>query len=102
MNKDGHTNNNGEKIIEMYKMSGLKIPNGRVGRDRTIGNYTCYTTNSNCTMNYALLSMELFPYVYNVYVDILDNCMSDVHCHIGLVISCKPIVYIQHENVMHI
>ena len=46
--------------------------------------------------------MELFPYVDNVYIDILDNCMSDVHCHIGLVISCKPIVYIQHKNVMHI
>ena len=32
MNKDGYTNNNGNKLIELYKMSDLKIANGRLGR----------------------------------------------------------------------
>ena len=63
-------------------MSDLKIANGRLGKDRGIGNYTCHTTNGNSTIDYALLSMELFPEVDDFYVYILDKCMSDVHCSI--------------------
>ena len=40
--------------------------------------------------------MELFP-----YVDILDKYMSDVHCHICLVMICKPTVSIKNDNCMH-
>ena len=39
VNKDGYTNNNGNKLIELCKMSDLKIANGRLGKDRGIGNY---------------------------------------------------------------
>ena len=67
VNKDGYTNNNGNKLIELCKMSNLKIANGRLGKDRAIGNYTCHTTNSNSTIDYSLLSMELFPYVDDFY-----------------------------------
>ena len=102
MNKDGYTNNNRNKLIELYNISDLKIANGRLGKDRGIGNYTCHTTNGNSTIDYALLSMEVFPYVDYFYVDILDNCMSDVHCPtISLVMLCKPTVTIMNENVMH-
>ena len=73
MNKDGYTNNNGNKLIELCKMSYLKIANGRIGKDRGIGNYTCHTTNRNSAMDFVLLSMELFPYVDDFYVDILDK-----------------------------
>ena len=46
--------------------------------------------------------MELFPYVDDFYVDILEKCMSDVHCPICLVMLCTPTVSIKNENVMHI
>ena len=45
--------------------------------------------------------MELFPYVDDFYVDILDKCMSDVHYPICLVMLCNPIVSMKNENVMH-
>ena len=45
--------------------------------------------------------MELFPYVDDLYVDILDKCMSDVLCPICLVMICKPTVSIKNENCMH-
>ena len=45
--------------------------------------------------------MELFPYVDDFYVDILDKCMSDVHCPICLVMICKPTVSIKNDNCMH-
>ena len=100
VNKDGHTNNNGNKLIELCKMSDLKIANGRLCKDRGIGNYTCHTTNGNSTIDSALLSMELFPYVDDFYVDILDKYMSDVHCPICLVMLFKPTVSIKNENVI--
>ena len=34
VNKDTHLNNNGKKLIELCKMSDLKIANGRMGKDR--------------------------------------------------------------------
>ena len=98
MNKDGYTNNNGNKLIELCKMSDLKIANDRLGKDKGIGNYTCHTTNGNHTIDYALSSMEPFPYVDDFYVDILDKCMSDVHCPICLVMLCKPTVSIKNNN----
>ena len=101
INKDGYTNNNGNKLIELCKMSDLKIANGRMGKDRGIGNYTCHTTNGKSTIDFAILSMELFPYVDDFYVDILDKCMSDVHCPICLVMICKPTVSIKNDNCMH-
>ena len=61
MNKDGYTNNNGNKKnkIKLCKTSDKKIANGRLGKDRGIGNYTCHTTNGNSIIDYAVLSMEL-------------------------------------------
>ena len=54
VNKDGYTNNNGNKLIELRKMSDLKIANVRLGKDMGIGNYTCHTTNGYSTIDYAL------------------------------------------------
>ena len=45
--------------------------------------------------------MELFPYVDDFYVDILDKYISDVHCPICLVMICKPTVPIKNDNCMH-
>ena len=47
MKKDGHINNNGNKVIELCKMSDLKIANGRIGKYRAIVNYTFHTTTGN-------------------------------------------------------
>ena len=72
MNKYVYTNNNGNKLIELCKMSDLKIANGRLVKD--MGHRKLYmpyhNTNGNSTIDYALLSMELFPYVDDFYVEI--------------------------------
>ena len=36
-------NINGKKLIELCKLSYLKIANGRIGADKSIGSYTCHT-----------------------------------------------------------
>ena len=41
-NRDKYINKNGKKLIELCKMSDLKIVNGRIGKDK-YGEYTCQT-----------------------------------------------------------
>ena len=90
-------NNNGRKLIELCKISDLKIVNGRVGRDKHIGNYTCYTSRGKSTIDYALVSMDIFSAIDDFYIDVLDKCMSDVHCPICLTISCNKTVSNENE-----
>ena len=80
VNKDKCLNHNGNKLIELCKISYLKIVNGRIGTDKSFGNYTCHTTKGQSTIDYVVMSMELFPKTMDFYIDTLDRCMSDVHC----------------------
>ena len=99
INKDQHVNNNGKKLIELCKMSNLKIINGRIGKDKLMGSYTCHTNNGKSTIDYAIASMKMFPNIVDFYVDILDTCMSDVHCPIGIVLSGDNMdIQDTHEN----
>ena len=98
VNKDTYVNKNGKQLLELCKMSDLKIVNGRIGRDRDTGNYTCHTSNGKSTIDYAVLSMELYPYIVDFYVDIFDKSMSDVHCPICLVMSCNSDVSTDKAN----
>ena len=70
-------------------LSDLKIANGRMGTDRSIRSYTCHTPRGSSTIDYAILSMGLFPYIVDFYIDIYNKCLSDVHCPVCLVISGK-------------
>ena len=78
VNMDAYVNNNGKRLIELCKMSDLKIANGRIGRDKRLGNFTCHTSNGQSTIDYAIVSMELFPNIVDFYVDIVDKCLSGV------------------------
>ena len=80
-------------------MSDLKIVNGRVGRDKHIGHYTCYTSRGKSTIDYAVVSMDLFSSIDDFYIDVLDKCMSDVHCPICLTISCNKTVSNENEYI---
>ena len=79
INKDKIANNHGKKLIELCKLSDLKIANGRIGTDKSIGSYTCHTPRGSSTAYFAILSMGLFPYIVDFYIDIYDKCLSDVH-----------------------
>lgn len=86
-NMDTKVNNNGRKLLQLCKMSDIKIVNGRMGRDKHIGQYTCHKINGSSTIDYAVISSELFLNVTDFYIDSLDTCMSDVHCPVCIVMS---------------
>lgn len=89
--QDNHTNNHGLMLIDICKLSGLNIVNGRVGRDKQQGKYTCHTTNGKSVIDYAVVSYELFPYIKDFLVEVQDKSMSDVHCVICLVLCSKEL-----------
>ena len=84
-NNDLMTNSNGLHLIDMCKSFDLSIVNGRFGDDKEIGDYTCYNKNGGrSTVDYAIVSNNIFENIVNFNVDIFDNCLSAVHCPITL------------------
>ena len=92
-------NNNGRKLIELCKISDLKIVNGRVGRDKHIWNYTCYTSRGKSTIDYAVVSMDVFSSIDDFYIYVSDKCMSNLHCPICLTISCNKTVSNENQYI---
>ena len=110
-NRDKYINKNGKNLIELCKMSDLKIVNGRIGKDK-YGEYTCQTKQGQSTIDYAnnenkrtlsrlekidycyydtILRMTLFHYSYYFYVIICHILYTDLssiipaHCCIYVV-----------------
>ena len=90
-NKDRCVNNNGKSLLEMCRSLDLKILNGRVGEDHGIGDFTCHNSKGKSTIDYILVSPELFPKVKDFSVHNLDYCMSDSHCAISMSLTSKNI-----------
>ena len=42
--------------------------------------------------------MELLPKTIDFYIDTLDTCMSDVHCPVCIVSSCKDAVITKYND----
>ena len=55
---DKEINKNEKKLIDMCKLSKLKILNGRMGRNRVIGNYTCCTSRGKIVVDYVITSVS--------------------------------------------
>ena len=87
-NMDVKVNNNGSHVIDICKTLGLDIVNGRLGDDNGIGNFTYFNKNGGCsTIDYAIVSHELFYNIQNFQVDLFDKCLSDVHCPIVMTLQ---------------
>ena len=76
VNSDTKCDNNGHKLVDMCKNTGLLIVNGRVGQDSSIGKTTCKSVS---TIDYVISSVDLFPYIQDMGVDCYDPLLSDVH-----------------------
>ena len=75
VNKYKCLNHNGKKLIELCKISDLKIVNGRIGTDKSFANYTCHTTKGQSTIDYVVMSMELFPKQWiSILIPLIDVC----------------------------
>ena len=64
----------GRNLLDVCKISGLRIVNGRFGTDSGVGNVTCITDRSASTIDYILVENSLFKFI-NDFI-ILDRLES--------------------------
>ena len=83
-NMDKNTNNNGNQIIEMCKLTELCILNGRFGADKNVGKTTFDNVS---TIDYAMCSPNLFANITEFSIDTFDRLLSDKHSPINLTIN---------------
>ena len=90
-NMDTVVNSQGKCPIGLCRMCNLRILNGRVGSDKEIGHYTCYTYNGTSCVDYVLYSPQLIPFIsdfdvgecmlYSDHCAIYVSIFIDSHCH---------------------
>ena len=83
---DKKVNNYGRKLVSLCRNFGLLIGNGRLGRDAFIGKFT---SNGVSVIDYILASPCLFPKIHDFYVVPFDECLSDDHCPVVVVLKKK-------------
>ena len=81
---DTKTNNNGKSLITMCQTVETCIVNGRVGPDKDLGKFTF---DNSSTIDYAICTPDLFPYITDFRVDIFDPLLSDKHSPICITVN---------------
>ena len=86
-NMDRVSNNNGRRLVELCRSLDMHIVNGRCGSDQGVGNFT-FADKS--TIDYVIVSPEIFPNIVSFDIDAFDNLMSDNHNPIQVEIRGYP------------
>ena len=85
-NSDVIVNNHGRNLIELCKMLDIKIVNGRFGKDSNLGDFTCFTPNGKSCNDYIIVSPKLMCGIVDFSVEQYDNCLSDTHSALSMVL----------------
>lgn len=86
----GHLNSNGTYLLDFCKQTGLRILNGRVGKDAGIGKHTFIGSRGSSLVDYILASEHLFNFVSQFEVE-EPNLLSD-HCLVSFELNIKIVV----------
>ena len=92
-NMDKVINKNGQNLTDICKSLDLMIVNGRIGGDANVGRLTCAAAS---TVDYCVVSHELFPKVCDFFVDEFDSLMSDKHSPICLTLFTSVVNKSEH------
>ena len=76
--QDQSTNANGLLLLQFLKQTGLRIVNGRVGEDKTIGAFTFCGGRGSSVIDLVIAEKELFP-IFKSFKVHEPNILSD-HC----------------------
>lgn len=87
--QDSIASHHGYQLIQCLRATDLRIVNGRFGSDTGIGRFTCTNANGQSVIDYMIMSTCLLPNVTSFEVDVLDKCLSDVHCPLPMNIAFK-------------
>jgi hypothetical protein len=84
VSKDCKINNYGRQLISVCKNTGLIIANGRIGSDAQNGSFTC---KESSVIDYCITSTSLLPIVTDFKVEPFNECYSDVHNAISVMVK---------------
>ena len=76
---DTKINTNSKLIVVLCKTTEIAILNGRIGKNKHIGEYTCVTHNGKSSNDYFLAEYSCFDSVLNISVKTTDPSLSNVH-----------------------
>ena len=78
VNKDQVLDRRGMRLLDLCKHTGYNIANGRLGKDRNIGEYTFINNNGMSVVDYLILHKNNFQYIKDFEVrspdDLSDHC----------------------------
>ena len=71
-------NKHGKDLLRLCQTANLVICNGRTGKDKNAGNYTCFTARRKSVVDYLISCLPGLQYITNFLVDTLrpdsDHC----------------------------
>ena len=80
------SNTNGTAMIEFCKSTGFRILNGRIDKNNSSG-FTCFSSNGNSVVDYALLKQDLFHLIKSFRVNEVTDLSN--HCALEIEISTQ-------------
>ena len=94
---DRDLNSYGQSLLNLCKSTGLKIVNGRFGKDSQTGNFTCITGKSKSVIDYFLVETAVFNYILDFEV---GERLESIHMPLGLKL-CLCLRTQHSENLLH-
>ena len=86
LHRDLILDNNGRRLLDLCKSSGLLIGNGRLDADEYIGDFTCVTNQGRSVVDYFLLSFSDFKFISHFMVcdpdEYSDHCALLIHLNL--------------------
>ena len=82
------TNAYGRALLDLCKSTGLRILNGRFGKDANIGNFTCLTNNSSSVIDYFVAELDIFSCISDFEI---QDRLESIHMPIRLELSFAAI-----------
>lgn len=97
-NLDKNISINGNGLLNFCKHFNFIIVNGRFGKDRGVGNFTCFKSPSGTVLDYVIVSDCLIPQITDFSVGDFDKTLSDVHCPLFFSIKSNHVLSDQVTN----
>ena len=100
LSQDHTTDTRGKHLLEICIQSQLRILNGRCLGD-SIGAFTCHTYNGSSTVDYSVISENLYNDIIYFHVEKFDGTLSDHSMITTMIRTHKPIDKKQDNHALH-
>ena len=98
---DNGTNRFGDLLLDLCKSSSLRIVNGRLFNDKTVGKMTCYTHNGESVVDYLLTSFSNFSTINDFEIQNFNEYSNHAPLYFGLKVYTNRAEELQQERTYY-